>query len=201
MRTSKFFTLVLVLCTVLSLSAIVHADDYDFAYKRLGELETLTEAASGDLTLVYDTSTAKGKTMDAANPVVSGDVTFQSNLLAAGRKNGASTVSSSSTNLAPSTLPYTIVRKCIGGAGGLDASDGGTRLQNGTSGQMLVLVAITREGTGSWIVTPATSLTFKTLTFDAVGETTTLLYVDDTVGWIVFATSGTTVDPVVTDFL
>ena len=193
------YLLVLVLL-VGCFGLLAHADDLDFAQLGLHELATSTEAESGDLLLIYDASSKRGKTMDAANPVVAGDVTFRGDLLANGRKGGASTVSSSSTALAPASLPYTVVRKCIGGAGGLDETDGGTRLQNGTAGQVLVLVAITVEGSGTWIVTPDLSLTFNTLTFDAVGETTTLLYINDVVGWIVMASEGTTVDPIVTAF-
>lgn len=181
-------------------SVTCQADDYDFAEKRLGELETLTEAASGDLMLVYDSSAKKGKTMDAANPVVAGDVTFRTNLISMGRRGGASTVSSSSTNLDPVNQSYTVVRKCVGAGGGLDETGIGTELPNGTAGQVLVLVQITAESSGSWIVTPATSLVFSKITFDAVGETATLLYVNDTVGWIVMGVEGATVSNIVTDF-
>ena len=186
---------------VLAISSAAFASDNDLAYKGFNELSSITTSESGDLVAVYDSSTDTVKKQDASNPTVAGDVTFRENLLATGRKGGASTVSSSSTALAPSTLPYTVVRKCIGGSGGLDETDGGTRLQNGTPGQMIVLIAITVEGSGTWIVTPDTSLTFTTLTFDAAGETTTLLYVNDTVGWVVFANYGTTVAPIVTDFI
>jgi len=205
MKFKKILAL-LVLAAFLFSAPLAMADDLDFAQLGLGEMDTLSTAASDDKLLVYDTSAKKGKTMDIGSQAITGgvtyseDVIFRENLLATGRKGGASTVSSSSTALAPASLPYTVVRKCIGGSGGLDETDGGTRLQNGTPGQMLVLLAITVEGTGTWIVTPNTSLTFNTLTFDAVGETTTLFYVDDTVGWIVWASEGTTVDPIVTDF-
>jgi len=131
--------------------------------------------------------------MDASNPAVAGDVTFRTSLLAAGRVNAASTVASSSTQLAPSSLPYVVLRKYAGGNNSLDETDGGTRLQNGTSGQVLVLILQEVDTDGSWIVTPETSLTISSLTFDAQGETTTLLYVDDTIGWIYIANYGTTI--------
>lgn len=199
----KIFAVMLALVFVFSMiGPLAVADGYDYAYKNLDEMETSGVPASDDKMLIYDESAEAGKTYPFSGdaPAWGGDVTFQEDLLTTGRKGGASTVSSSSTNLAPSSLPYTVVRKGIGAASGLDSEDGGTRLQNGTAGQMLVLIAITREGSGTWIVTPDLSLTFNTLTFDAVGETTTLLYVNDTVGWIVFANYGTTVDPIVTDF-
>jgi len=195
-----FALLVLALFVFSCTSPLAMADDRDFAQLGLGEMPTMTQAESGDLLLVYDASAKRGKTMDATNPSVTGDLTFRTDLLATGRKGGASTVSSSSTALDPASQSYTVVRKCIGGAGGLDETDGGTRLKDGKPGQMIVLLAITVEGSGTWIVTPETSLTFNTLTFDAVGEQTTLLYVNDTVGWVVQSTVGTTVDPIVTSF-
>lgn len=164
----------------------------ELAYKRVSELETITQAESGDFIPVYDASTDTVKKMDATNPSGTGDVTFRTSLIAAGRVNAASTVASSSTSLAPSSLPYVVLRKYIGDGGGLDETDGGTRLGNGIPGQVLVLIA-QEVGSGSWIVTPTTSLTISTLTFDAQGETTTLLYVDDTIGWIYIANYGTTI--------
>lgn len=185
-------TMLWVLFLMFAVASVGFADDYDLAHKRLGELQTLTEAASGDLVPVYDTSARVVKTMDAGALKTAGDLTFQSTLLAMGRANAASTAASSSTNLAPSSLPYVVFRKYIGGSGGLDASPG-TTLPDGTTGQVLVLIAQEVDAGGSWLVTPATSLTISSLTFDAQGETTTLLYVDDTIGWIVLANYGTTI--------
>jgi len=189
----KFLSVLLVLVFAFSMS--VHADDMDLAYKGLNELETFTgAAAAGDLDVVYDVSANQVKTVSAATGLTkSGDVTFQTTLLAVGRVNAASTAASSSTALSPSSLPYSILRKYIGGANSLDLTDGGTRLANGTQGQILILIAQEVATGGSWIVTPVTSLTITTLTFDAVAETTTLLYVDDTIGWVVMASSGTTI--------
>ena len=187
----KIFLFVLALVFFASVSAF--ASDNDLAYKGINELESITTSESGDLVPVYDASTDTVKKMDAANTAISGDVTFQSTLLATGRKNGSSTLSSSSTQLNPSTLPYTLIIKNVGGTGGLDETDGGTRLQDGVSGQVLVLWVVGLKDTGTWIVTPDTSYSVDTITLNTIGDMVTLLYVDDTVGWVVTANTGATV--------
>jgi len=189
----KGLSLILACVLAFAFAAGAFASDNDLAYLGFGELESMTVTASGDKVPVYDSSTDDVKAMDANNPAIAGDQTFRTSLLAMGRVNAASSAASSSTNLAPSTLPYVVLRKYIGGNSGLDETDGGTRLPNGIPGQVLVLIAMDVDTNGSWIVTPVTSLTVTTLTFDAAGETTTLLYVDDTIGWTIIANLGTTV--------
>lgn len=189
----KFFGGLVILVLAIWCCSFAFASGNDLAYKNITELETMTQSESGDYVPVYDASTDSVKKMDANNPSGTGDVTFRTSLIAAGRINAASTMASSSTNVAPSNLPYMIIRKYIGGGGGLDLTDGGTRLPDGISGQILVLIAQEVGTGGSWIVTPYTSLTISSLTFDAQGETTTLMYVDDTIGWVYIANYGTTI--------
>jgi hypothetical protein len=187
----KWISMLVVLAFVASTA---FASGNDLAYRRIQELETATTVESGDYTVVYDASTDSVKKVDANSPAaISGDVTFRATLLAAGRTNAASSAASSSTDLAPSSLPYVVLRKYIGGASGLDETDGGTRLQNGTNGQILVLQAMDVDAGGSWIVTPRTSVQLTTLTFDAAGETATLMFVDSTIGWLLIANEGATV--------
>ena len=169
---------------LLFATSMSFASNNDLAYKGITELETITDTASGDYIPVYDASADSVKKMDATSPVVSGDVTFQSTLAAIGREGGASTVSSSSTAVDPTSQAYTVVRKCVGGNSSLDETDGGTRLANGTPGKIVHLVLIALSTDGSWIVTPKTSTVFSYLTLDAVNESVTLLYVNATVGWI-----------------
>ena len=121
-----------------------------------------------------------------------GDVTFRTNLLANGRYNGGSLeLQSSSTPVGATQLAYAVITKRIGGAGGLDETNGGTRLANGTIGQVISLIAIYREGNGTWVITPVTKTGFSTITMDAVGEHATLLYVNDTVGWVLQGSNAT----------
>jgi hypothetical protein len=122
-----------------------------------------------------------------------GDWLFQTYLYAMGRGNAASSLASSATNIDAWSVPYVFIRKSIGGDSGLDETDGGTRLPNGYDGQVIVFYIGSCMTDGSWIVTPVTRTGFDYITFDAVGETVTLLYVNDTIGWIIIANEGATV--------
>lgn len=123
----------------------------------------------------------------------SSDITFRTSLLAVGRVGGQSSVNSSSTNLSAADIAYSIIRKRIGGGGGLDSTNGGTRLPNGTPGQMITFIVTTVQSGGSWIITPVTKTGFSTLTMDTANDLATLLYVDDTIGWIILSQAGCTV--------
>jgi len=192
MRMNKFVVLVM-LFMFLAVSTVVHADSRDLTYKSIKELSAITDTATGDKLLVYDTSTEDVKTMDAVAPVVSGDLTFRSTLLAIGREGGASTVSSSSTAIDPTSQAYTVVRKCIGGNSCLEELGVGTILPDGTPGKVVVLVLIALDTDGSWIVTPKTSTVMTNVVLDAVGEMITLIYFNDTVGWVPMSVEGATV--------
>ena len=190
----KFLSVLFVIAFMFSVvGPFAVADDYDFAYKRLGEMETLTEAGSDDLFLVYDESAKAGKTMDAANPVISGDLTFQSTLLTNGRVNAVLTLQSSSTEIAETNVPYSVILKIIGSTGGLDETDGGIRLADAKAGQVLVISIIGPEGSGDLVITPVTATGFTTLTFDTVLDSATLMYFNDTLGWVVISTTSVTV--------
>ena len=66
-------------------------------------------------------------------------------------------------------------------------------LANGTAGQLLTLVMIV-DGGGDATLTPTTKTGFSTIVFDAVGDTVTLQYFT-TIGWMVVANSGATINP------
>lgn len=188
----KLISLVALLA-FLSVSVFAYASDNDLAYKGINELETMTTSEAGDYTVVYDASQDKVKKMDANSPgAITGDLTFQSTLLATGRTNAASTLASSSTALLPSSLPYVVMLKSVGGAGGLDTTPG-TTLIDGTPGQVLVLVIKALMTSGTWKVTPETSTGWTYVTLDTQGDTVSLLYVDDTIGWIITGNSGATI--------
>ena len=127
------------------------------------------------------------------NVVATGDVTFRSTLISVGRTGGASSINSSSTYLTSAGIAYSIIRKRIGGGGGLDSTNGGTSLPNGTPGQVLSFIITTVQSGGSWIITPVTKTGFSTITFDTANDLATLLYVDDTTGWIILSQAGCTV--------
>ena len=63
-------------------------------------------------------------------------------------------------------------------------------LQNGTAGQILAM-SVTTDG-GAGVVTPVTATGWVTATLTVVGDGLTVMYVDDTVGWVVLGSYGTT---------
>lgn len=132
------------------------------------------------------------------------DVKFRTSLLANGRVGASTQVASSSTNLAPANLPYCILLKNIGaGSGGADAISQGTELPNGTKGQMLDIIISSCGNNGAasqWLLTPKTATGWSRLTFNAKGQTAMLLYVDDTIGWIIesVGTTAASASPTVT---
>lgn len=65
-------------------------------------------------------------------------------------------------------------------------------LNDGTViGQMLTIYLGTKSGTDSAIITPATALSYTTITLDAVTEIATLQWQGATVGWAILYTNGT----------
>ena len=113
-----------------------------------------------------------------------GDLTFQSTLLANGRAGGASTMSSSSTFLSTAGIAYSVINKRVGGGGGLDGDGKGSILPNGTNGQVLTLVVTAVQSGGEWVVTPNNGWNWNKGVFNAVDDMLTMLYVTS-VGWII----------------
>jgi hypothetical protein len=123
-----------------------------------------------------------------------GNLTFQSTLLTTGRTGGASTAPSSTCDLGTGSLAYTILYKCVGGITGVDATPA-VQLKNGKPGQILTLYVYSVVTNGLWNVGVVTSLSWSNLQFNAVGDQATLLYLDDTTGWIILSTTSVTVTP------
>ncbi len=70
-------------------------------------------------------------------------------------------------------------------------------LANGKPSQVLV-INLTTDGGGAGTLTPATSTGWATIVFDDPGDQAVLMYVDDTIGWIILGASGTAGPPAIT---
>ena len=70
-------------------------------------------------------------------------------------------------------------------------------LANGVQGQKIT-ITLTTDGGGDGTLTPATCTGFATIVFADAGDTATLEYVDDTVGWILLGASGVAAPPAIT---
>ena len=89
----------------------------------------------------------------------------------------------------PTTHP--IISKTTGG----DAE--ALTLVDGLPGQML-LINLATDGGGDGTLTPTTMTGFATIVFADAGDEVILLYVDDTVGWVIMGMSGVSGPPVKT---
>ena len=89
----------------------------------------------------------------------------------------------------PVTHPY--VQKTTGG----DAE--ALTLADGLAGQTLI-INLSTDGGGAGTLTPATATDWATIVFDDAGDNAVLLFVDDTVGWIIIGATGTAGPPAIT---
>jgi len=112
-------------------------------------------------------------------------------ILANGHKEGVTTNVSTESNLTSAALAYGVVK----------VNSGTTRyvsIADGTPGQMITFTLATVDG-GTFVITDDykasadTKTGWDDLTFNAVLDSVTLLYVDDTYGWIVIGTNSVTV--------
>lgn len=70
-------------------------------------------------------------------------------------------------------------------------------LANGKPSQVLVINLAT-DGGGAGTLTPATSTGWATIVFDDEADQAVLMYIDDTIGWIIIGLSGTAGPPAMT---
>ena len=113
--------------------------------------------------------------------------TWTFELLLAGIGSGGATSMTSADLAIP--LGFSFVRKAISADPAFIA---GT-LADGKPGQLLTLYISQDDGSQTFTVTPATSLTFATAAFDSVGDQATFFWSDDTNGWSIWSQTSVTV--------
>lgn len=157
-----------------------------------------------DIDTVGCTNTRSGSvgTVDCSNvsatsATYTGDVTFRSSLLALGRTGNSTVLFSSSTKLIQANIPYALILKAILGA------EPTTYFPKGTPGQVLVVQIYSVGQSGTWSIAPDLTVPktgWTSIQFNAVGQSATFVYLNDTLGWIITATGSTasTADPTIT---
>lgn len=162
---------------------------------------TWTTNGAGTVTSVGGTGTVSGITL-------TGTVTSTGNLTLGGSLSLASPGAIGGTT--PSTAVFTEVTvndKIIGGvqtlsgAGAVNLTDPITEvtttgtdaltLANGVAGQIKIVTMVVDGGDGT--LTPTTPLGYSSITFDAIGDSVTLVYTS--AGWVVVGVNGATVNP------
>uniref|UniRef100_A0A6H1ZMJ4 Uncharacterized protein n=1 Tax=viral metagenome TaxID=1070528 RepID=A0A6H1ZMJ4_9ZZZZ len=112
--------------------------------------------------------------------------TFSTGLLNIGNTGGGAT--DMETGSAAIPLSYAVVKKTMGGA-----SDQAGTLADGIRGQVIKIILVAKNSSGNYVLTPTTKVGFATITFDTAGDQATLLFVDNTNGWMILGETGTTV--------
>jgi hypothetical protein len=94
------------------------------------------------------------------------------------------------TTVAEDALVIPVSHGFVSKTSGADAE--ALTLADGSPGQLLVL-SLTTAGGGDCTLTPATATGWATAILAVVGDTVVLLFVDDTVGWVLISATGTAV--------
>lgn len=100
----------------------------------------------------------------------------------------------SSTTVAADVLAIPVTHRVVLKTTGADAE--ALTLADGVAGQKLT-ITLAVDGGGTGTLTPATATGFVSIAFADAGDTVTLEYVDDTVGWIIVGALGATAQPAV----
>ena len=100
------------------------------------------------------------------------------------------------TTSAADSLAIPITHAHVAKTTGADAE--ALTLANGTPGQILT-IDLAVDGNGDGTLTPTTKTGFTSIVFADAGDNATLMYIDDTVGWIILGTAGVTAPPVIVD--
>lgn len=100
-----------------------------------------------------------------------------------------------STTSAADALAIPVTARYVAKTTGDDAE--ALTLANGSPGQVITIALVT-DGGGTGTLTPATKSGFATIVFADAGDTATLEYVDDTVGWVIVGLAGVAAPPAIT---
>lgn len=125
------------------------------------------------------------KSMGSAISSDGSTLTFNLALTGVGNAGSASQMASG-TLAVPTSYAYVskFLSATVGAAG---------TLADGYPGQILAFSVSDVISSGTFVLTPTTKTGFSTLTFDAVNDSVTLLFVSSTTGWIILASNSVTI--------
>jgi hypothetical protein len=99
------------------------------------------------------------------------------------------------TTVAADVLAIPVTHGYVAKTTGADAE--ALTLANGDPGQVLV-INLTTDGGGAGTLTPSTKTGFATIVFADAGDQAVLMFVNDTVGWVILGLSGVAAPPAIT---
>lgn len=130
-----------------------------------------------------------GAGWDEYNFRVPGTLRFQSTIYASGHNSGATTLSSGASHLLAAQLVFGLINFDISGSQSREIADG-------SPGQMVTIRLTAKSGVGNFVIedsdTGITKTGWSAITFDNAGDSVTLLWLDDTNGWIIIGHRGCT---------
>lgn len=100
-----------------------------------------------------------------------------------------------STTVAADVLAIPVSHMYVAKTTGGDAE--ALTLADGSPGQVLI-INLTTDGGGDGTLTPTTATGWATIVFADAGDQATLMYVNDTIGWIILGSKGVAAPPVTT---
>lgn len=100
------------------------------------------------------------------------------------------------TTVAADALAIPVTHAYVAKTTGADAE--ALTLADGTAGQVIT-IDLDTDGTGDGTLSPTTCSGFTSIVFADAGDNATLMYIDDTVGWIILGLAGVAAPPVTVD--
>ena len=98
------------------------------------------------------------------------------------------------TTSAADSLAIPVTHAYVAKTTGSDAE--ALTLANGVPGQILV-ISLVVDGGGTGTLTPTTKSGFVSIAFADAGDTVALLYVNDTIGWVILGSAGVAAPPAI----
>ena len=143
------------------------------------------------------TTSTDGSTVTVDPTTSTENYTFQTTVIASGHKEGVTTNVSTESNLTSAALSYGVIAVTF-------SKNKYVNIAAGVKGQMVTIYIVATTGRGPsdyFTITddyvPASSSVAKTgwddIRFDAAGDSVTLLWVDDTTGWVIISMNSVTV--------
>jgi hypothetical protein len=125
-----------------------------------------------------------------ADPVLTGNLKFKTSVVATGHKEGVTTNVSTESDLTSAALAFGFIRRTQD-----SPTDIVVGLAAGIKGQMVTIQLIAKAAgnyviSSTGMVSPGLTTGWSLITFDTAGDSITLLYMDDTIGWIVSGNNG-----------
>ena len=120
--------------------------------------------------------------LSAEDAVLSGNLQFQTSIYASGHNSGVTTLGTTVTPLTSANIAFALIRRSYG-------TPGAQELPDGVTGKVIILELLADP---AWILNGGTTTKtgWETITFDTAYDKITLLWADDTYGWIIVNNDG-----------